>query len=714
MDLSTLNKNQRKAVETVSGPLLVLAGAGSGKTRVLTHRVAYLLEEEDVFPSQILAITFTNKAANEMKERVNKLIGEKSSGIWIGTFHSICVRMLRTFSEEIGYSKNFTIYDTSDQKTLIKNIVKDFDINEKMYTPSMLLSKISGAKNQLIEPEEYEALYKDNFFYLEVIKVYKEYQKRLKENAAMDFDDLLMNTVKLLKEVDEARDFYKKKFRYILIDEYQDTNKAQYLISKILSEDHRNLCVVGDIDQSIYGWRGADIRNIRDFEKDFKEAKVILLEENYRSTKTILKAANEVIKNNKNRKEKNLYTNKDLDEKIDYHDAYNDKDEVDYVIKNILKYKSIYGYNGQAILYRTNAQSRIFETKLNQNNIPYKIYGGLKFYERKEIKDLIAYLRLIVNPLDDLAFLRIVNEPKRGAGPKTIEVISSLSSSMYEGLKIALRDKLFGNKVHTSLSKFYHIINQCQMDMEEKMVTEILETILEETGYLDILQKQHTVESESRIANIEELVSATKDFEDISTGKLEDFLSETSLMTDMDAEDSDDHLLLMTLHSAKGLEFPVVYIVGMEENIFPSYRSIEEDDVEEERRLAYVGITRAMDKLFLSSASNRLQYGRQIYNRPSRFLMEIPDDCIKNDDSKLTDKYEIKDNFVKKKMKVKVKNTYTKKRKESGEYTAGMKVKHKMFGIGTIVSIKGDILTVAFDKKGIKKLDKGFVTLEVL
>ncbi len=714
MDLNTLNENQRKAVETVEGPLLVLAGAGSGKTRVLTHRVAYLLEEKNVFPSQILAITFTNKAANEMKERVHKLIGEQSEGIWIGTFHSICVRMLRTFSEDLGYSKNFTIYDSSDQKTLIKNISKELDINEKMYTPSMLLSKISSAKNQMIEPEEYESLYKDDFFYTAIIKVYKAYQKKLKENSAMDFDDLLLNAVKLLKEVEEARDFYKRKFRYILIDEYQDTNKAQYLLSKILSEDHRNLCVVGDIDQSIYGWRGADIRNIRDFEKDFTEAKVILLEENYRSTKTILRAANEVIKNNKNRRDKNLYTNKELDEEIEYYNAYNDKNEVDFVIENIVKHKRKYGYKNQAILYRTNAQSRAFETKLNQHHIPYKIYGGLKFYERKEIKDLVAYLRLVVNPLDDLAFLRIINEPKRGAGPKAIETIASLSNSLYKGLEIALKENKFSRKVHTSLTEFYHIIERARKDMDTLMAREILENILKETGYLDLLKKQNTVESESRIANIEELVSATKDFENISTGKLEDFLSETSLMTDMDAEETDDVLLLMTLHSAKGLEFPVVYIVGMEENIFPSYRSIEEDDVEEERRLLYVGITRAMDKLFLSSADNRMQYGRTIYNRPSRFLMEIPSDCLKGEDEKHIEKYELKDNFVKKKTKEKTKKSYKIEKKEDKDYTSGMKVKHKLFGVGTIVSISGDVLTIAFDKKGIKKLQKGFAPLEVL
>lgn len=732
MDLSTMNEMQREAVLTTEGPLLILAGAGSGKTRVLTHRIAYLLDEKRVFPSKILAITFTNKAAKEMRSRVNHLVGDISKGMWIGTFHSICVRILRRYADEIGYSSDFVIYDTTDQKTLVKQCMKELNVNDKQTTDRSIISKISEAKNVMITPEKFEELYSSDYSYKEAIRVYHLYQRKLKENNAMDFDDLIIKAIEVLDTSRAAKEYYQMRFRYVLVDEYQDTNKAQYLLVKTISELYKNLCVVGDLDQSIYGWRGADIRNIKDFEKDFKDAKTIKLEQNYRSTEVILNAANAVIKNNTNRKDKKLWTDNLSGENLSYYQAQNEYDEAAYVASKIVEgVEQDDNYSEFAILYRTNAQSRVFEDAFRKAKIPYKMYGGLKFYDRKEIKDMIAYLRFIQNKQDEIGLQRIINVPKRGIGNKTIEKLFELKDeddTLYSAIVESVERQEFSKKVNANLSEFVNIIERLT-DLKESMrVTEILEKVMNDTGYLKLLKEENTIESQSRIDNLKELVSATTEFERSSeSGLLEDFLAEISLQADIDgmAEEEDSSVSMLTLHSAKGLEFPKVFLVGVEENIFPSFRSIEDPEtLEEERRLAYVGITRAEKKLFISHATMRTQFGKTKVNQVSRFIEEIPKEYFGIESVVASRKKKpisfgmTMDTLKKKAKEESVLKSTAIGDVSPGELKPGVKVKHKVFGIGTIISKSSNdieaVLTIAFDNKGIKKLQLGYAPLEVI
>ena len=730
MNLDSLNEKQRMAVEKTEGPLLILAGAGSGKTRVLTHRIAYLIEKKNVYPSSILAITFTNKAANEMKNRVASLIGEVSSAMWIGTFHSICVRILRKHADKIGYGKDFVIYDPTDQKTLVKECMKELNIDDKRTTPKYAIAKISDAKNEMISPEKFSEVNSGDYYLDKVCKIYELYQKKLKNNNAMDFDDLILKAIEIFKASKEVLEEYQRRFKYIHVDEYQDTNKAQYLFVRLLSLGHMNLCVVGDNDQSIYGWRGADIRNITEFEKDFMGAEIIKLEQNYRSSKNILNAANSVIKNNFNRKSKNLWTDNDLGDKIRYYKASSETDEARFVAQKIIDMINIENraHTDFAVLYRTNAQSRVIEDAFRYEGIPYKLVGGVKFYDRKEIKDLIAYLRLVQNPVDELSVKRAINVPKRGIGPKTLEKIAlsgmERDMSLYESILYAAENELFSKKVNEGLKSFTRVIEEHRELIEEKKASEIIELVLNASGYLEELKLDNTLESRSRIENLRELISAAKDFEKTSeSGLLQDFLEEYSLKDDIDKlEDEEDvpSVLLMTMHSAKGLEFPVVFIIGMEENIFPSSRSIEEnDDVEEERRLAYVAITRAEEKLFISHSTIRNMYGRTQCNLVSRFIEEIPKELIDapagevatREKKKIAFSQQMKNELLKSK----------ESRREIGDSSAlkaGVKVMHKTFGEGTIITTKGSgedmMLTVAFNSKGIKKLKFGMAPLEVI
>lgn len=724
MDLTTLNPQQRAAVETTEGPLMVMAGAGSGKTRVLTHRIAYLLEEKGVYPSKILAITFTNKAAKEMRLRVEHLVGSVAQGMWIGTFHAICVRLLRRYVHTIGYSSDFVIYDTSDQKTLIKACMKTLNVNDKTHTDRSIISKISDAKNIMQGPEAFKDANSGDFAYDAAIKVYPLYQQRLQENNAMDFDDLILKTIEVLETCEEARLYFQRKFQYVLVDEYQDTNKAQYLLVKILCDHHKNLCVVGDLDQSIYGWRGADIRNIRYFEKDYAHAKLIKLEQNYRSTDVILEAANGVIVNNQNRKEKNLWTAHKNGQTIGYYPAMNEYDEAAFAATTVARAieNDQMNYSEFAVLYRTNAQSRVFEAAFRKENIPYKIFGGLKFYERKEVKDMMAYLRVVQNQQDDIGLLRIINVPKRGIGLKTIEKIEATrgpEDTLFDGIKNALRDKILSKKIHEQLVQFVMIIEDYKMKKQDMKVQSILEGLLKDTDYMNLLRLENTIESLSRIDNLKELVSATAEFQNQSaTGLLEDFLAETSLQADIDGMDDEEScLVMMTLHSAKGLEFPHVFLVGMEENIFPSFRSMEDPAVlEEERRLAYVGITRAEEKLYLSHAATRTMYGQTKVNPVSRFIEEIPKHCFGDVELKSRKKKAVKfglsmEDILRKSRAV---ETAPIDKGQEAAIKQGMKVRHKIFGDGMVISNKAGMLTVAFDNKGIKKLQIGFAPLEVI
>jgi len=709
MDLSNLNKMQRQAVETTDGPLLVLAGAGSGKTRVLTHRIAYLIEEKDIFPSNILAITFTNKAAEEMKKRVARLIGQGAFGMWMGTFHSICLRILRRHAEVINYKSDFTIYDVADQNTVVKNSMKQLEIDTKRLNPKHVRNVISMAKNEKIGPERFEEIHGGNFKFEQYIRIYHLYQKTLKNNNAMDFDDLINKTIEILQLDEEVLKKYQKKFKYILIDEYQDTNFVQYLLAALLSGGHHNLCAVGDGDQSIYKFRGADIRNIYEFEKDFSEAKIIKLEQNYRSTQTILDAANHVISRNQGRKPKNLWTANGKGDQINYYAAYTEKDEANYVLNKIEQYKEK-SYDEFAILYRTNAQSRNFEEVFMKNNIPYQIIGGLKFYERMEIKDVMAYLKLIQNPVDDIAFERIVNVPKRGIGKRSVEKLSDYAEdrgiSLYEALLEIEKVGALSSRAKNAFSEFREIIRSIRKKLDHLNVLDVFDMVIEKSGYLDDLRLKGDVQSTTRIENVGELKSVVTEFikskenEEESEGDLSTFLAETTLQAGIDTlADDEPGVLMMTLHSAKGLEFPNVFLVGMEENLFPSFMSSGTDeDLEEERRLCYVGITRAEKRLFLSHSNSRSLYGKTNRNAPSRFLDEIPDELI-NIDSKSIDSVSSKSAL---------------KTSKDGSFKAGMKVKHKSFGSGTIIENNDGILTIAFDGQGIKKLMADVAPIEVV
>ncbi|WP_136607075.1 DNA helicase PcrA [Paenibacillus dokdonensis] len=646
--IKKLNPPQQQAVEATEGPLLILAGAGSGKTRVLTHRIAYLIATRKAPPWGVLAITFTNKAAREMQERVTKLVGNEGRDIWVSTFHSMCVRILRKDIDRIGFNSNFTILDSTDQLSLVRNCMKDLNLDTKKFEPKAVLSLISTAKNELITPAQYEQKAGD---YIESIaaKVYTMYQRRMKSNNSLDFDDLIMSTIQLFKEVPEVLDFYQKKFQYIHVDEYQDTNRAQYMLCRMLADGHHRICVVGDSDQSIYRWRGADISNILNFEEDYPEARTILLEQNYRSTSTILNAANEVIKQNGGRKPKKLWTDQGDGDKIKVYRADSEHDEGYFVTSEISKnVKLNKSYQDHAILYRTNAQSRVIEEILIKSDIPYQIVGGIKFYDRKEIKDILGYLRLISNPDDDLSLARVINVPKRGIGDTTVAKLGAAAAergtSIFQALAV-VDDLGFAGRTRNALVEFYDMIAALNQMVEYLSVTELTEKILEMSQYRIEMQRENTIESRSRLENIDEFLSVTMEFEKNNDDKsLVSFLTDLALIADIDSvndeeEDKSDAVILMTMHSAKGLEFPVVFIVGMEEGVFPHSRAFSDnEELEEERRLAYVGITRAEQQLFLSCAQMRTLFGRTTANPPSRFLDEIPEE-LKEETGVARDRY---------------------------------------------------------------------------
>lgn len=641
----TLNPMQREAVFTTEGPLLVLAGAGSGKTRALTHRVAYLIEEKGVKPWNILAITFTNKAAGEMRERVNQLVDFGADSVWVSTFHSLCVRILRRFIENLGYTTDFSIYDSDDTKTLMKQIFKDLEVNQKVLKERGVLGVISSAKNEMISPEEFLLSAKaDGDSRLQRIgELYMEYQKRLKKNNALDFDDLLVKTVELFQAKQEVLEYYQDRFRYIMVDEYQDTNTVQFKLVSLLAAKYRNICVVGDDDQSIYRFRGANIKNILSFEETFPGAKVIKLEQNYRSTKMILDSANEVIKNNAGRKDKTLWTENEVGERPVFREFGSSFDEAEWVVRDIVKKGG--PWKDYAILYRTNAQSRLFEEKCIAHNLPYRLVGGVNFYQRKEIKDILCYLKTIANGRDDLAVQRIINVPKRGIGAMSVARVNMFAMendmSFYEALERVQAVPGIG-KAALKIGVFTDQIGEFRkMLREEKTIKDVIEAVLEKTGYREELKEEGEVEAESRLENIEELINkAVSYWESADEPSLSEFLEEVALVADIDSMDeSEDRIILMTLHSAKGLEFPYVYLVGMEDGLFPSMMSLMEgpEALEEERRLCYVGITRAEKRLTLTAAKSRMVKGEMQYARTSRFINEIPDVCLERpdqDDSK--------------------------------------------------------------------------------
>jgi DNA helicase-2/ATP-dependent DNA helicase PcrA len=722
MILNGLNEKQHEAVTYCDGPLLVLAGAGSGKTKVLTSKIAYLIEEKNTYSSQILAITFTNKAAKEMRERVEKIVGNKSLGMWIGTFHSIAVKMLRRDAPAINYSKDFIIYDPYDQKTLVKECLKELNIDEQRYPIKSFIFKISKAKEKMKSPMEYLEIFPEDRIGQ---KVYDKYEEKLKKFNAMDFDTILLKVIELLKNNPHIREQYRNHFKYVLVDEYQDTNKAQFEFVSLLTKDKGNVFVVGDIDQSIYGWRGADIRNIIDFEKIFPSSKLIKLEENYRSTQNILDLANTVIKNNMNRKEKNLHTQNGKGESIKLFEAYSDLDEADFVITKIQDL--IEGGNSTsdiAILYRTNAQSRSFEDRLRRNNINYKIYGGMKFYDRKEIKDIISYLNFLINPLDEISLQRIINEPKRGIGDVTLTRIkdgaTATGDSVFSYMISAYEKKEFSAKVTLGLGNFIHLIKNITQIRDDMKSSEIIKDLIVQSGYKQMLVDEGTLESKSRLENLEELVNSATEYE-LSTGdySLNGYLSNISLQSDQDSEEEENSVSLMTLHSAKGLEFNNVFLVGLEEGLFPSSRGLEnQDELEEERRLCYVGITRAKKELFISFAQKRMVYGKETYSRPSRFIGEMlkTTDIMEplNKPKRKEHLWDTKKDINAPQLEYKQFSTKPSKDK----IFAGSKVKHKMFGIGTVVSLKGDdqkMAHIAFDSSvGIKILHLDYAPLEVI
>ena len=638
----TLNEQQREAVLHTEGPLLILAGAGSGKTRVLTHRIAYLIEEMGVNPWNILAITFTNKAAGEMRERVDNLVGIGSDSIWVSTFHSACVRILRRYIGLLGYDTNFTIYDSDDQKTLMRDVCRMLNVDTKMFKERMFLGAVSHAKEELITPQEFRLEAGGDFVKLKVADVYEEYEKQLRANNALDFDDLLVKTVQLFQTQADVLDHYQERFRYIMVDEYQDTNTVQFELVRILSSKYRNLCVVGDDDQSIYKFRGANIRNILNFEQFFEDARVIKLEQNYRSTGNILNAANAVIRHNAGRKDKTLWTANGDGGKLEFRQFDTAYDEAEYIVGDIAGSvkKEERTYNDHAILYRTNAQSRVFEEKFVTANIPYKIVGGVNFYARREIKDLLSYLKTVDNGKDDLAVRRIINVPKRGIGLTSVnrvqEYAASREISFYEALQAADLIPGIGRGL-AKLESFTALIEHYKADAQEMSVSDLMKEIIEETGYIESLENEDAEEAEARMENIDELISKIVAYEEMCgdmdmPATLGGFLEEVALVADIDSlDENSDYVVLMTLHSAKGLEFPHVYLAGLEDGLFPSYMSITSDDledIEEERRLCYVGITRAEEELTLTCARRRMVRGETQYNRMSRFLKEIPVELV--------------------------------------------------------------------------------------
>ena len=767
--LKGLNDKQYEAVTKTQGPCLVIAGAGSGKTKVLTHKIAYIIEHEGAKPWDILAITFTNKAANEMKERITNLIGEAAKDIWMGTFHSICVKILRRFIDRIGFDSSFIIFDTSDQKTLVKGCLRDLGIDDKMFTDRSVLSEISNAKNEMLEPDQYQLRANGDFRKEKIATVYELYQKRLKENNAIDFDDIINYTIKILLENPDIMEYYSNKFKYVLVDEYQDTNKSQFTLVTMLASKHGNITVVGDNDQGIYSFRGADISNILNFEKDFPGTKIIKLEQNYRCTGNILKAANAVIKNNEVKYKKELWTQNEEGNLPKVYQAKNEYDEGAYVVEQIehLKREEYYKYSDFAILYRMNTQSRAIEDILRRENIPYKIIGGLKFYERKEIKDIIAYLRLIQNGNDNLSLKRIINEPKRGIGKTSLDKVEQLSIqtgiSMYEIIKNAEQYGL--NRVYLNSREFVNCIEELKAKKEELPISELIKQTLKKSGYTKALENENTIEAENRIENLDEFLTVAIEFEEQEAeNTLSAFLEGITLSSDIDnLEEDEDYVTLMTLHSAKGLEFPVVFLVGMEEGIFPGYKSISEPtELEEERRLCYVGITRAKEHLFLTCSKQRTIFGSTSYNPVSRFLGEIPEDLLEGyeeafgetsnkeemfQDSKYSWTYGSKNNGNIKSYKITeskepvaaasktgnsnnqflfrtaesfLNNLASKKTttQDLSKYKAGLRIFHKKFGEGTISKVEpeGEDLKVDinFDKVGHKRLMAKFANLEII
>ncbi|WP_099468764.1 DNA helicase PcrA [Konateibacter massiliensis] len=727
----TLNTQQKEAVFQTEGPVLILAGAGSGKTRVLTHRIAYLIEEKGINPWNIMAITFTNKAAGEMRERVDSLVGFGSESIWVSTFHSTCVRVLRRYIDRLGYDNNFTIYDADDQKTIMKEVCKHLDIDTKIYKEKMLLGAISKAKDELIGPIQFRLQVQGDYSREKIAKVYEEYQKRLKNNNALDFDDLIAKTVELFQDNPDVLDYYQERFKYIMVDEYQDTNTAQFQLISVLASKYKNLCVVGDDDQSIYKFRGANISNILDFEKVYSNAKVIKLEQNYRSTQNILNAANGVIHNNLGRKDKKLWTDNADGEKIGYKQFMNGYEEAEYIAGDIAKKVADgeYEYNDCAILYRTNAQSRTFEEKFILANIPYKIVGGINFYSRKEIKDLLAYLKTIDNARDDLSVRRIINVPKRGIGATTLTRIQDFAleheMTFYDACRAAEEIPTLG-KSAVKIKPFVNFIQVLRSKLGFLSVSEIMNEIIEETGYVKELEAENDEEARARIENIDELISKIVTYEE-STDEptLSGFLEEVALVADIDNLDEEsNHVVLMTLHSAKGLEFPNVYLAGMEDGIFPSYMTITSDDpteVEEERRLCYVGITRAREHLTMTCAKQRMIRGETQYNKVSRFMKEIPNDLI---DTKVAEEKiqelptsniyrQAKSSFQTKVFEPKM---FEVKKAEGLSYGIGDTVRHIKFGSGVVTAIveggRDYEVTVNFEIAGVKKMFASFAKLK--
>ena len=712
--VKNMNSEQSEAVRTTEGPLLIMAGAGSGKTRVLTHRIAYLLDEKDVSPYNILAITFTNKAAKEMKARVEHLVGEEAQVIWMSTFHSMCVRILRRDADRIGIERNFTIIDPTDQKSVIKDVLKSENIDSKRFEPRMFIGAISNLKNELKTPEDSQKEAND-FHSQMVATVYKGYQRQLSRNEALDFDDLIMTTINLFERVPETLEYYQNKFQYIHVDEYQDTNKAQYTLVKLLANKFKNLCVVGDSDQSIYGWRGADIQNILSFEEDYPEAKTIFLEQNYRSTKNILNAANEVIKHNSERKPKGLWTANSGGDKIQYYEAMTERDEAEYVVKEIMKHqRSGKKYSEMAILYRTNAQSRVLEETFMKSNIPYTMVGGQKFYDRKEIKDLLSYLRVIANSNDDISLQRIINVPKRGIGPSSVEKIQTYALQNNISMFDALAEVDFiglSKKVTQECISFYEMIQNLIKEQEFLEISEIVDEVLQKSGYRDMLDREQSIESRSRLENLDEFMSVPKDYEEntpLEEQSLINFLTDLSLVADIDEADTQNGVTLMTMHSAKGLEFPIVFIMGMEESLFPHIRAIKSEDdheMEEERRICYVAITRAEELLYITNATTRMLFGRSQSNMPSRFLKEIPEDLLDSHTGQkrqtIYPKSQPKRGFSKR-------TTSTKKQVSSSDWKVGDKVMHKAWGEGMVSNVNeknGSVeLDIIFKSEGPKRL----------
>ena len=768
--LKGLNDKQYEAVVNTEGPCLVIAGAGSGKTKVLTHKIAYLIGEKQVKPWNILAITFTNKAANEMKERIGNLVGDVAADIWMGTFHSICVRILRRFIDRIGFDSSFIIFDTSDQRTLVKACIKSIGLDDKMFTDRSVLSEISNAKNEMLEPDQYTVRANGDFRKEKIALVYEMYQKRLKENNAIDFDDIINYTIKILMENPDILEYYSDKFHYVLVDEYQDTNKAQFTLVTMLASKNGNITVVGDNDQGIYSFRGADISNILNFERDFPGTKIIKLEQNYRCTGNILKAANAVIKNNEVTYKKELWTENEVGNLPAVYSAKNEYDEGTYIAQQIehLRREEYYKYSDFAILYRMNTQSRAIEEILRRESIPYKIIGGLKFYERKEIKDIISYLRLIQNPSDNLSLKRIINEPKRGIGKTSLDKIEELSINsgvpMYEIIKNAEQYGL--NRVFLNSREFVNAIEELRAKKDDIKISDLIKETLKKSGYTQALENENTIEAENRIENLDEFLTVAIEFEDESAdNKLSDFLEGITLSSDIDnMEETEETVTLMTLHSAKGLEFPVVFLVGMEEGIFPGYKSIgEPKELEEERRLCYVGITRAKEHLFLTCSKQRTIFGSTSCNQVSRFLREIPSDLLDGYDDALGEKQESNSNIFgdskyswtygskdngniktykidKNEPKVAAASSSTSNngfmfrtaesflnnltKKSSGanvdlsKYKEGVRIYHKKFGEGVISNVEpeGDDLKVdiQFDKVGHKRLMAKFANLEII